>query len=315
MPSSDNNKILISTPKEAVLATLAFFSIFQVPIDFEKLYKFLYKQQASRQDLKKILDELLANKKIVRKGNLYALDAWDEKVYLQNQEEIKKRFYKIRRFKWLLEMIPFVRGMSIINSLALGTADARSDIDFFVVTRKRTLYFVRTIIILLFKSLGLYKTKGKIKERFCFGFYVTEDNLDFSKVLLPGDDVYFSFWLASMQTVFGEPMYFQIIAVNNWVNRDFPNFVLDKGIFAANKNNKVSIFIKFLLETLLFIPAMIFEPLLTWIHIRHTYKLPENHWETSTTIANSKMLKLHSLDIRKEVRLKFFQTLTRLGIF
>lgn len=314
MPFLDNNKILIPTPKDAILATLAFFSIFQVPIDFEKLYKFLYKQQASRQDLKKILDELLANKKIVQQGNLYALTAWDKKVYLQNQEEIKKRFNKIRRFEWLLQMIPFVRSMSIINSLALGTADAQSDIDFFVVTRKRMLYFVRTIVILLFKSLGLYKTKGKIKERFCFGFYTTQDNLDFSSILLSGDDVYFSFWLASMQPVFGESIYFQTIASNNWLNRDFPNLALDKDIFAENKNSKVSMFIKFVLEILLFIPAVVFEPLLAQVHIRHTFKLPENHWETSTTIANPKMLKLHSLDIRKEVRLKFIQILTRLGV-
>jgi len=314
MPFSDNNKILISTPKDAILATLAFFSIFQVPIDFEKLWKFLYKQHASRQDLKKSLDELQANKKVVQQGDLYALTPWDERIYFQNQEEIKKRFNKIKRFEWLLQVIPFVRSMAIINSLALGTADAQSDIDFFVVTRKGTLYFVRTIIILLFKSLGLYKTKGKIKEHFCFGFYTTQDNLDFSSILLSGDDVYFSFWLASMQPIFGEPTYFQTIAINNWVNRDFPNFVLDRDILARNKNSKVSMFIKFFLEILLFIPAVVFEPVLAQVHIRHTFKLPENHWETSTTIANSKMLKLHSLDIRKAVRLKFYQILTRLGV-
>jgi hypothetical protein len=42
------------------------------------------------------------------------------------------------------------------------------------------------------------------------------------------------------------------------------------------------------------------------IHIRHTFRLPENHWKTSSTIANKDMLKLHALDPRKDLRDSFW---------
>jgi hypothetical protein len=56
---------------------------------------------------------------------------------------------------------------------------------------------------------------------------------------------------------------------------------------------------------------MILEPLLRRVHIRHTFKLPENHWKTSSTIADRKMLKLHALDPRKDLRNRFWHTLSR----
>lgn len=314
MQFSENKQITIQSPKDAVLATLAFFGLFQTPIGFEKLHKFLYRQKIEEMELRKLLAVLVSSWQIIRQNDKYSLLSWDENYELVKHNEVVKRFAKIRRYLWLLRLVPFARNFSIINSLALGTADGDSDIDLFVVTKSRTLYFVRTIIILLFKTLGLYKTRTKIKEKFCFGFYVTEDNLSFHDILLPGGDVYFSFWLASMLPIMGRQQHLAIIKANSWLQEDFPNiqtYLNDPVLMEPSVFSKLT---KLILEILLFIPALIFEPALSRIHIRHTFKLPENHWSTSTTIANNKMLKLHSLDARKDIQTRFVETLTKIGV-
>jgi hypothetical protein len=72
-----------------------------------------------------------------------------------------------------------------------------------------------------------------------------------------------------------------------------------------------SISLKKLAITLSWLPAIILEPALRRIHIRHTFNLPENNWKTSSTIANEHMLKLHALDPRKDLRRHFYHLLQK----
>jgi hypothetical protein len=72
---------------------------------------------------------------------------------------------------------------------------------------------------------------------------------------------------------------------------------------------KPNLKLKRFLEVVCYLPAALLEPVLRRVHIRHTFKLPENHWKTSSTVANKSMLKLHALDPRKDLRKQFFDKL------
>ena len=297
--------------EQAVMATLTFFSLYELPLSARRIHELLYGELASFESVSQTLADLVASGKILQIDNLFSIKPWNPVAYQANQIELVKKWSQIDRYFNWLAVLPFVRNLSVINSLAMGTADTDSDIDFFVITSPRRLYFVRSVIIVLFRSLGVYKTRQKIKDRFCFGFYTTSDNLQFESLLLKPADPYFVFWLASMRPVFGSQVYWQLMQNNQWLTEKFPNLEIMQRLSSAKEPSFIIKTIKLILELLLWVPAALIEPLLRRIHIKHTFKLAENRALTSTTIANPKMLKLHAYDVRAEIAKRYSDELQK----
>jgi predicted nucleotidyltransferase len=308
MPKTLDKPLVKSKLTEGILATLAFFDIYKLPLEEKRIWELLYRVQATPQEVKLELERLVRLGIIIYKDGLYGLEEWSEKIYINNQAEIRKRWVRIRKYYWLLSAIPFVEHISVINSVAMGNADHESDIDFFVVAKPNRLYFVRTFIILLFRVLGVYKTRDRVNMQFCFGFYVTSDNLSIKELLLQPEDPYLVFWLGTIIPIYSLKYYEKLMKENKWLSSWLPNF---KTMHRLDMYRKLrpNLELKYILHVLLYLPAVLLEPWLRRIHIRHTFKLPENNWPTSSTIANRTMLKLHALDPRKDLRRKFWDIL------
>jgi hypothetical protein len=291
--------------KNAILKTMAFFSLYELPLNLYTIHQLLYKQRASFEEVNQAASELVKSGKIIAHDGLYALKPWDDNRLLSNKKEIQKRWRKVDKFFWVLSIIPFIDHVSIINSLAFGNAHQESDIDFFVVTKPSSLYFVRSMIIVIFRLLGVYKTRQHINERFCFGFYVTSKSPELGHVLIENEDPLFAFWFASFAPLINISGYHGLVRANSWIYGYFPNFDLTARLTYIKQKNPFLRILKGLFEIILTIPAILLEPLVRSIHIRHTFNLPENNWATSTTIANDHMLKLHALDPRIQIRDEF----------
>lgn len=311
MPKNFNKQIVKSPLTQGILSTLAFFGIYKLPISANRLWELLYKAQATKEDLQLELDRLVQLNVIVFKNGMYALEPWDEKRLKDNQVEIDKRWTRVKKYYWLLSALPFVEHVSVINSVAMGNADSESDIDFFVITKPNRIYFVRSMIIVLFKLLGVYKSRDKVNLQFCFGFYISSNRLSIKDLLLPGgDDPYLVFWLATITPIYSLKFYEKFMKENRWVYSYFPNFKPMQRLEMYRKLTP-STGLNRLLTAVCWLPAILLESLLRRIHIRHTFNLPENNWKTSSTIANKYMLKLHALDPRKDLRRQFYQILQK----
>jgi hypothetical protein len=297
---------------KAILATLAFFSLSKVPLTKHRIFELLYKFKANEEQVNQVLEKLVVKNKIYKTDGLYSLEPFNPREYEFTKEETSKRWKRVDRYFWLLSLIPFVEHLSIINSLSFGNTTDESDIDFFVITKPNRLYFVRSMIIVLFRLLGVYKTRRKINKQFCFGFYVTPEKLDLRPLMLPDGDPYFVFWLSNMIPVLNEERYDQLIGANEWIYDFFPNFNPIQRRHHLKRPNVILQGLKFIFEVLLYMPSIILEPLIRWIHVRHTFNLPENHLPTSTTIAEKNILKLHAIDPRKDIRARFRELLHKI---
>lgn len=300
--------------REGIVSTLAFFGTIGLPVRRRRIYELLYKIASDEAFVYKELDKMAEEGRLVQVGERYALKPWDVQRLDSNRAEIHKRWKKIRKYLPLLSVMPFIESLMVINSLSIGNVDQESDIDFFVITKPNRLYFVRSMIILLFKFLGVYKTRTRISERFCFGFYVTTQHLDLSDVLIEGEDPHFAFWFASMLAVLGRDQYHKFYNANKWISEYFPNSRPEYRERFFQRQPKNIRHTKRVLEMVLALPVMFFEPLLRYIHIRHTFNLPENHWPSSTTVASKDMLKLHAIDPRAQSRQKFYEALEEFKI-
>lgn len=298
--------------REGIFAALAFFSLYDLPLRRRRIFELLYKHKAAESEVYKQLDLMAQEGKLIQKGERYALKSWDGARLADNRQEIEKRWQKVEKYYPVLSLIPFIENVSIIHSLAIGNADQESDIDFFVIAKPHRLYFVRTLIILIFKMLGVYKTRTNIKERFCFGYYITSNQLSLENLLLDIDDPFMAFWFASHAPILGAETYRKFVRANTWIYQYLPNYSFEHREKYFKKQSRGSKNMKKFLEVVLFIPAMLLEPILRSIHIRHTFKLPENHWETSSTIAEKDILKLHAIDNRRDLRQRFYEALQKL---
>ncbi|MEJ0021512.1 MAG: hypothetical protein WDN47_02915 [Candidatus Doudnabacteria bacterium] len=297
---------------EAVISTLAFFSLYNLPLSGKRVYELLLGVRSTQRDVDKMLSFLAANDQIIQEGNLFALKKWDLGRHNANQLELTKKWRKIDKYFHWLAVLPFVRQISVINSLALGTADSDSDIDFFVVSRPNRLYFVRSVIIVLFRLLGVYKTRQRIKDRFCFGFFVSQNRQNLQPLLIKPEDPYLVFWLASMRPILNQTEYEYFMKENSWIKTYFPNFEPALRLNTIKEPHTAIKVIRFILEFLLSIPAALIEPLLARIHISHTFRLPENRVAASTTVANADMLKLHGYDVRAEIAYRYIEELEKI---
>ncbi len=318
MPQTSLKLSQLTKLSQSIIKTLAFFSLYDLPIHRERLYELL-DIRVDRLDFEREVNILINRGSVFDKGGLVALAYLPDRQaggpvskYERNQNEIAKKKEKVNQYFGWLSLLPFVRQISIINSLAIGNADSESDIDFFVVTSPRRLYFVRSVIIVLFRALGVYKTRHHIADRFCFGFFVSANNLNLKHLLLKPADPYLVFWLASMQPLISQNSYLRLIQANNWIYEHLPNFDPQSRIGSVRKRSLPILLTKLVLEMLLWLPAEIMEPIARAVHIRHTFKLPENLSKTSTTVANKDMLKLHAADVRREIAAQYEAALQRL---
>lgn len=293
--------------QKGILAPLAFFGLYGLPLGREKIWQLLYKSQVNREKFDRVLADLVRAGKVYDQDGHFALKPWDSGHLLISQDETSKRWRKLQKYYNLLAAIPFIEHISVIHSLALGNADAKSDIDLLVITRPNRLYFVRSVIIVLFRILGVYKTQAKISEQFCFGYYLTTSNMDISRV--EGQDNFLAFWFASHIPILGMPAHEKFLRSNTWIYKYFPNY--QPVAWPEPQISNVVAKLKTALEFLLAVPALLAEPLFRFIHIRHTFNLPENHWPTSTTIATADALKLHAVSQRKQLNEAFERALQK----
>lgn len=291
----------------ALRATLVWFAAFGRPTRKDEARKYLFQYRVSEAEWDHAVSSLTSNTTVA---------ADSEYFFPTQQQEIARHFrrHDMRRQKYLrraaaaarlLARLPFVRLVALINSLVMGDIDDGSDIDLFIITAPRRLYIVRTLALILLTVCGLKKTRTKIAGKICLGFFVTEEAIDFEKEKIGCDPVYLAFWLATMQPLAGDARVYAAFMARNlpFVQHYLPNFTPEHSPLP-----RFPVWQRcgeFLLHGWL---GRASERMLARIHIRHTWKLPENHWATATTIANERMLKLHAVDRTRQYRQEWEET-------
>lgn len=205
--------------KQRVLATLKFFDLQGVPLTLLELHEFLLADldtiklrlnerfelvgelngQASEgtnalappvapvvlSEILKLLDELVREEAISESQGYYCLPGRGKTITerLRNYVYGIQRERRIRRFLPFLRHVPFVRGVAIGGSQAMGQQTSGSDIDLFIVTDSSYLWLARSLVTFYFQMFGVRRHGKKIANRFCLNHYVAgpravEDELD-----------------------------------------------------------------------------------------------------------------------------------------
>ena len=168
--------------QENIISTLALYEAERgLPLSAFEIFKFLHKKEkynfVSFSDVLSSIEDLKRKNIIVEKNGFYFFEG----KYDKNTKRIIK--YKISIFKWKkakkavkkLRFIPFLESVAVSGSLSMNNTEKGSDIDFFLITKEKRIWTVRTFSVFLFHFFGKRRYKKKIKDRACLNYYVCEN--------------------------------------------------------------------------------------------------------------------------------------------
>src|SRR5258708_9924733 len=168
--------------KKAILATLVYSDIFNYPLTEDEMWKYLITSEKvgfCKESLEKTLKQL--STKITKQNNFYCLTGREEIVTQRLSKEIinQKKLVIAKRIARILNFIPTVQLIGLSGGLAMENADVTDDIDFFVITKKNTLWMTRFCLLILLAILGKRRehNKQEKKDSVCINMLVDEQSL------------------------------------------------------------------------------------------------------------------------------------------
>ena len=244
---------MMPTPLEkSILATLHFFDLFDYPLTLLEIHRYLYKGswwndevfEGGLYEIIKQLEEMAL--KVESREGFYFLTGRDELIkirarrYLASCEKFKKAVFVCE----LLSLLPGVRQIYAVNTLAYANAKSTSDIDLLIIAHPRGLWTARFFCVSLLKLirarprvlrgarnkagqislLDQIRTCPKTRNAFCLTFFLGQGSLDIHSIACAPSDPYLVFWIAQALCIYeGSARAVSLMNANRWVKRFLPN--------------------------------------------------------------------------------------------
>ncbi len=274
---------------QAIKTLVARFDIFDYPLTDFEIWQ-LVSEKASYCEVRKMLE------------NPAPLETTQGFYFLPNRIEIvetrqrryrdaKRKIATARRRLGLISWLPWIRLITLANSIGSHNLKKESDIDLFVITKNNRVWLVKFIATTILALTGQRPSARKTADTLCLSFLTDESALDLSNCRLNEADWYFSYWLAGLVPLFGSPdAYEKLVAANPWLSKDLPNWQtacpVPQKRFTRSQRLAQSLSL-----------WNIFEKISKKMHLALLSSQLKNSSDTSIII-NDHMLKLHSLDRR-----------------
>jgi hypothetical protein len=213
--SSNVNKL--SALESGIIKTLLYFSIFDYPLTQDELVRYIRIKIIDENIFQSSLDELLQKKLIYRiNGFILLIDNEDFVRRRLNANRLTKKYLPIAfKFSKILFHFPFVRGVCLSGSISKNNFYEGNDIDFFIITEKKRIWFVRLLIICYLKTLG--------KKRcifFCVNYFIERGSS------INPMNIFTATELMTLIPTSGINTCLEFINQNKWINQYFPNFII-----------------------------------------------------------------------------------------
>lgn len=304
----------------SILATLAYFDVFDYPLKIEEIWRWLYVvhaedlravEQATPADVEREVAELTAHASVERAGSYVTLFGRSGIAVTRMERRVgnERKWRRARLAAWLLRFVPFVRFVGVVNTLAIDNARPESDIDFFIVVRQGRMWLTRLLVTLFVQALGIRRHGSKIKDRVCLSFYVSDAALNLEPWSLQHDDPYLTFWVTQVVPLFDRNGTWQRFReANAWIGSHLPH-----GFSGAATSYFGELWLANVVRTL---PEMLLtgiagdvvERLVRWLQLRViAAKRGKQRQHATDVVISDEVLKFHEEDRRELYREAFLR--------
>jgi hypothetical protein len=221
--------------RQNILATLAYYDIFDFPLKKEEVFRFLVnleRPSASEGSQTSDFDEIEAElEKLITEGvvnfsdGFYYLFERDYLVPLRSRrEKIAREKWKkaLRAVRWL-KFLPYIEAAFASGSLAMNNTEELGDLDTLIIVKHRRIWLSRLLISGLLSLIGMRrKYNEKIApDKICLNHYITDKSL-----LIPYKSIYTAQTYINLKPVFisNPRIVAEFYKANSWLGDYVLNF-------------------------------------------------------------------------------------------
>jgi predicted nucleotidyltransferase len=201
--------------KAAILATLAYFDLFQYPLTEREIFFFLPRQVAPA-SFERALGDLLGEGLVYTWEGFYSVrnDAGLVHRRKAGNTLAARMLGTAEKIATLLSYFPYVRGVGVSGSLSKQYADEGSDIDLFIITSADRLWVARTLLHCIKKFAFLVRRE----DWFCMNYFVDEAALE-----IPEKNLYTAVEIVTLIPMRGAAAFSEFRKANAWTDRWLPH--------------------------------------------------------------------------------------------
>lgn len=201
----------------------------------------------------------------------------------------------------ILQFIPYIRMISICNSVARGKPKKSSDIDLFIVAKNKHIFTVRYAAVFLMTIFGMkpIPQKGLTKDKICLSLFLNLDHLNLDRLNKnKKEELARANWILDTIPIFSESnAYINFMDKNSWIKKYYRNYYTL--MMKKNKNIKNSTLIflmRKIIEFVLFFGiGWLTEKIMRYIQIKRLMRFKHSHFGKERMIINDQIIKLHFL--------------------
>jgi predicted nucleotidyltransferase len=197
-----------------ILKPLAYFDIFHYPLTRDEIRSYAA-DTATAAATDRALGALVAAQKVFVTDGLYMLHNEPGQAVARRRANqlAQQRMQAARKAAAIIARFPFVEAVAVSGSLSKNFADAKTDIDFFVITTANRLWVARTLLHLL-KKLSFVTGSQHL---FCMNYFV-----DTAMLQIAEQNVFTATEIVTLVPMYGPDVLQRFVAANGWTAAFFP---------------------------------------------------------------------------------------------
>ncbi len=282
---------------EAVLKTISYFDLFDYPLTRAEIWKYLISEKINLFETDTVLTTLVKSGRLEEKNGLIFFPGRGSIAFKRESRyrHAARKWRRAHRWANFFSAIPGVALVGIGNTLSYGNAKDSSDIDFFIIVRRGTIWRTRFFAAGMAALFRLRPTPKTGRDKICLSFFVDEDNLNLQKFAITASpDIYLAFWIGQMMPLYGDVrIYERFLSENGWVKEILPNIF---GCGVVSKKNNLS---KYIFSPLNLLPGNFLKKFQSR-HFPAALLLAEKKRDGAVCISDE-VLKFHLNDRRGEI--------------
>lgn len=217
-----------STIREAILDLVAYFAVFGLPVHQDRLISLL-SVRASHLAILTIAQQMVDDGKLIHIEDAYGL----ANVHYADIEQMRMHceylLRKAHRVGKLVGLIPFVKAVCVMNSVAIGHANEDSDIDLLIVTTPGRIFIANSVLTKLFSLIRIIETSEHRASRFSLNMLLTTRGVVFEKDIMQENEPDLVYRMMTVVPVYGERRWYEVLRASSYLKAAVPNYLWPTG--------------------------------------------------------------------------------------
>ncbi|HEX6914707.1 MAG TPA: hypothetical protein VF145_05675 [Chitinophagaceae bacterium] len=208
----------------SIIRTLLYFRVFRYPIRRQELFN--YVSSENRIEVQSVLAHLISDELVKCEGDFIWVMDEDGGIpnRLRGNASAEKYLSVAKRHARMLSWFPFIKCICVSGSLSKYYMDSKSDIDYFIIAKKRRLWLTKLLMSLIVETLELLR----LEKYFCPNYIITENNLE-----ITDRNIFSAMEIITLIPLYNQDEYERFLAANDWIREYFPVYGMNLAVDAV----------------------------------------------------------------------------------